>query len=48
MTLEQPNIPPEEDLEGLEGVDEQEEQSKGPAIPDDVRKRLLASWQLEE
>lgn len=34
--------------EGLEGVEETEEQSSGPAIPDDVRKRLLASWKLEE
>lgn len=47
--LEPKNRPVEEDLEeGLEGVEEAEDQSKGPAIPDDVRKRLLASWKLEE
>lgn len=49
MKLEPANMLPEETLEeGLEGVEETEEQSSGPAIPDDVRKRLLASWQLED
>lgn len=50
MSILEPNgNNPEENFEeSLEGVEETEEQSAGPVIPDDVRKRLLASWKLEE